>query len=80
MYTINEIFPFDIQYISSPSFGYMMWLFFIYFTGWITLMLDVSMIYNMCSKFKKYCKKEDTLHLELFRIPILIPTEEELNY
>jgi len=72
VFTIAEILPFNISYTPSPQLEYMMWLYFIYFIGWIILIFDAPMICNICSNIKKKCClcKENT-QLDILEVPLL---------
>ena len=51
IYTINEIFPFDVHYTKAPDLNYMLWLFGIYFV--FCCSLSHSCCHVPC------CKKEE---------------------
>ena len=71
VYTINEIFPFDVKYNSSPNLNYITWLFIIYFLTWILIIFDAKICSNIYSKFKKCCQKKEETQLELFQVPFI---------
>ena len=71
VYTINEIFPFDVKYNSSPNLNYITWLFITYFFAWMLIIFDIKICSNIYSKLKKCCQKKEEPQLELFQIPFL---------
>ena len=75
VYTIDEIFLFNVPYIASPTFEYMVWICSTYFTIWIMLILDIPMVYNTCSKLKNCCRKKEENLYEM----LLVPTTEEMT-
>ena len=69
VYSINEIFPFDVKHHSSPDLNYMTGLFISYFLCWMLIILDFKIFCRSYSKIKKYCQKKE--EFELLKIDLL---------
>ena len=74
-FTIQEIFLFNIKYIPSPTFTYMIYILSGYFIIWMILIFDISIFKRLNCKC---CQKKQS-EINPLENSLLLPFEEDNN-